>query len=137
MQAVVKIAKIGKDIRSTDPNDFVFDSDYNTFKIIEEGTLEVTLSATTADQSFTKSHFIFNYIPLVHAFAKREGVDQVFSPNGVDIETTSSITLATTGFTGDITFNYVETNATQLIFNFDNDGGEKNVSIRYFILEAI
>jgi hypothetical protein len=134
MKQVVKVAKIGKDIRSTDPNDFIFHSEYNTFKIILEGTKTVTLVASTSNQTFTEAHGFEFFIPLVSAFAKRSGVAQVFSPNGVDVETFGAVA----GFSGDIKFNYVATDNNNIIFNFDNDKGTNvEVSIRYFLLEKV
>jgi hypothetical protein len=133
MTPIVAVAKIGKSAKSTDPNDFIFNSSYNTFKIILEDTKTITLSASTNDQSFTQVHGQ-SFIPLVTAFAKRSGVNQVFLPNGVDIETYG----AKAGFSGDITFNYVSADNTNIIFNFDNaKGSTVDVSIRYFVLEKI
>mgnify|MGYP007071616201 CR=1 FL=1 len=134
MNQVVKVAKIGKSILSTDPNDFIFHSSYNTFKIIRESTKNITLSASTNNQSFTEAHNINSFLPLVSAFAKRSGVSQVFLPNGVDVETFTG----GAGFSGDIKFNYVATDSTNIIFNFDNAKGTTvDVSIRYFILEKV
>ena len=39
MAYAVKVAKIRENVDSTDPNDFIFHSSYNTFKILAEGTL--------------------------------------------------------------------------------------------------
>lgn len=134
MNQVVKVAKIGKSINSANPNDFIFHSDYNTFKIILEGTKTVTLVASTANQSFTQAHGFNSFVPLVSAFAKRSGVAQVFSPNGVDVETFGAVA----GFAGDIKFNYVATDPNNIIFNFDNDKvSNVDVSIRYFLLEKV
>lgn len=134
MSQVIKVAKIGKDIRSTDPNDFVFHSDYNTFKIIKEATKNVTLVASTTNQTFTEAHGLDHILPLVHAFAKRSGVSQVFAPNGLDVESFGF----KLGYSGDIKFNYVASDETNVIFNFDNDKGSNvDVSIRYFLLEHI
>jgi len=134
MDQVVKIAKIGKSTDSENPNDFIFHSSYNTFKIIVEGTKSVTLAASTNNQSFTQAHGLEFIIPLVSAFAKRAGVAQVFLPNGVDIETYG----AGAGFSGDIKFNYVATDSTSIIFNFDNAKVSNiDVSIRYFLLEKV
>lgn len=131
---VVKVAKIDKRADSTDPNDFIFHSSYNTFKIIAEATKAVTLAASTNNQSFSQAHGMKFFVPLVAAFAKRDGVNQVFLPNGVDIETFTT----TTGFDGDIKFNYVEADYTNVIFNFDNAKGiTVGISIRYFLLEAV
>ena len=129
---IFKVAKIGKDAGSSDPNDFVFHSDYNTFKIIAEGTKTVTLLASTANQTFAEAHGLDSFIPILTAFAKRDGVAQVFAPNGVDVESYG----VRDGFDGDIKFNYVATNATNMIFNFDNDKvSTVDVDIRYFLLE--
>jgi hypothetical protein len=134
MTQVVKVAKIGKSAESTDPNDFIFHSDYNTFKIIKEGTKVVNLAASTNNQSFTETHDCEFFFPLISAFAKRTGVAQVFLPNGVDVETYG----AGAGFDGDVKFNYVSANSTNIVFNFDNaKGTEVEVSIRYFVLEKV
>jgi hypothetical protein len=134
MTQVVKVAKIGKSADSTDPNDFIFHSDYNTFKIISEGTKVVSLTASTNNQSFTQAHGLEFIIPLVSAFAKRTGVNQVFLPNGVDIETYGS----TIGFDGDITFNYVTTDSANITFNFDNAKiSAVEVTIKYYLLEQV
>lgn len=134
MNQVVKVSKIGKSVNSTDPNDFIFHSDHNTFKIIYEGTKTLTLSASTNNQSFTQAHNLNSFTPLVSAFAKRSGVSQVFLPNGVDVETFTG----GAGFDGDIKFNYVATDSTNVIFNFDNAKGTTvDISVRYFLLEKV
>jgi len=130
-QQIVKVAKKGKSAHSLDPNDFVFHSEYNTFKIIKEGTKTATLSASTNNQSITVAHEL-DWIPIVHAFAKRSGVDKVFAPNGFDIE----IWGGKVGMSGDITFNYVQSDNTNITFNFDNaKANTVDISIRYFVLE--
>ena len=132
-QQVFKVAKKGESAHSTDPNDFVFHSEYNTFKIIKEATKQVTLLASTADQSFSESH-LKGFVPLVTAFAQRDGQSQVFAPNSFDVEAWG----AKLGMSGDIKFNYVTSNSSSLVFNFDNDDGSiRIVNIRYFLLEKI
>lgn len=128
---VIKVAKKGVSANSTDPNDFVFHSDYNTFKILYEGTKQVTLSASTANQTFSQAHGLESFtIPLVSAFAKRSGASQVFAPNGFDVE----IWGAKLGMSGDVTFNYVQADSSNIYFNFDNDDTSSvTVYIRYFI----
>ena len=134
MNQVVKVSKIGKDVRSTDPNDFIFHSDYNTFKIILEGTKQVTLDASTADQTFTEAHGFNSFVPLISAFAKDTTLSQVFLPNGVNVELYG----AKLGAVGDVKFNYVATDPTNMIFNFDNDDtSERTINIRYFLLEKV
>lgn len=133
MTYIVAVSKIGEAVNSLDPNDFIYHSEYNTFKIILEGTKAITLAASTANQSFTQAHGL-PFIPLPDAFAKRSGVSQVFKPNGIDVELWGP----KLGMVGDITFNYIAADATNIIFNFDNDKGSTvDVSIRYFCLEEI
>lgn len=133
MTQLVKVAKIGKSANSTDPNDFIFHSLYNTFKIIEEGSKSITLAASTANQIFSEPHNL-SFLPLVTAFAKRDSASQVFLPNGVDVELYG----ANDGFSGDITFNYVSTDSNNVLFNFSNAKvTTAAVTIRYFLLEEI
>ena len=129
------VAKIGKNAETaTDPNDFIFHSDYNTFKIVKEATKTITLAASTNNQSFTEAH-LQKFTPLVHAFAKESSLSQVFLPNSGNVSTWG--TKAGIILTG-VTFNYVRTDATNIIFNFSNSNvSTKDVSIRYFVLEAI
>jgi len=134
MTKVIVVAKIGKDVEvATDPNDFIFHSSYNTFKIIREATKSLALAASTANQSFTDAHGL-PFIPVVNAFAKRSGVNQVFAPNGIDVELFG----VKLGTVGDVTFNYVKSDATNVIFNFDNDAATtKPITIKYFVLEKV
>lgn len=133
MTNVIALAKIGNHVFSDDPNDYIFHSSYNTFKIVLEGTKSITLAAATANQTFTQAHGL-GFVPLVDAFGKRTAAAQVFKPNGIDVELWG----AKLGMTGDVTFNYVQADATNVIFNFDNDdAGTIAVDIRYFCLEGI
>lgn len=127
---ILAIAKIGKNAFSHNPNDFIFHSKLNTFKIIKEATKTVTLSASTNNQSFTEAH-LQKFIPLPSAFAKQSGIDQIFLPNADNIDL-FGVKLGWTS-TG-IRFNYVSCDDTNIIFNFDNTNGTtKEVSIRYFL----
>lgn len=116
------------------PNHFIFHSDFNTFKIIKEATKEITLAASTNNQSFTQAHNL-SFIPLVNAFAMESGRDQVFLPNSDNI----SLYGVKDGWSSTgVRFNYVSADSTNVIFNFNNtNGSTKAVSIRYFILEKI
>lgn len=135
MTEVIAIAKIGENaLTSTNPNDFIFHSNYNTFKILLEATKNITLAASTNNQSFTQAHGIA-FIPFVNGYAKSSGVNRVFLPNSEDV-------LAWGGAGGivgtGIIFNYISVDATNITFNFDNtNGSTKDISIRYFCLESI
>lgn len=133
MTQVVKVAKIGADAGSTDPNDFIFHSSYNTFKIIKSGTKTATLLASTNNQSFTAQHFL-DFIPLPAAFAKQDSVNQVFLPNATDVDLWGP----KLGFTGNVRFNHVSADVTNVIFNFDNSNtSSTNITVRYFLLEQV
>ena len=131
---VLKIAKIGKNAYSTDPNDFIFHSDCNTFKIVLEDTESFTLAASTNDQAFSINHGL-KFIPLVNAFCKLQGIDAVYLPNSDQID----IWGAKVGWTSNgIRFNYIKADATKIYFNFNNtNGSQKIVDVRYFALETI
>lgn len=129
-----KVAKIGKRADSTNPNDFIFHSDYNTFKIIREDTKQITLAASTSDQSFTVPHNQI-FIPLITAYAIQSGIAQVFLPNSVNIDSWGpKLGWTSTG----VRFNYVKSDATNITFNFDNSNGTTIVvSVRFFVLEVV
>lgn len=131
---IVAVAKIGKNVEtSTDPNDFIFHSDYNTFKIIASGTTDITALASTNDQSFTQAHGL-DYTPLVTAFAKEDSRAWVISPNAESISTYGAKAgWITTG----LIFNYVTADATNITFNFDNtSGSDIDLTARYYLFEV-
>lgn len=116
-----------------DPNKALFDSRYNTFKIIVEGTKQISLTASTDDQTFSEAHNL-GFVPLVDAFAKLDSTAQVFKPNGRNVELWG----AKAGMIGDIDFNYIEADATNMYFNFDNaKGSTVAITIKYYCLEVI
>lgn len=132
MPRMIALAKLTKNVFSEDPNDFVLNSLYNGFKLVVEGTKSITLSASTINQTFSQAHGL-GFVPLVDAFAKRNGETQVFKPNGIDVDLWG----AKLGMSGDVTFNYVQADITNIYFNFDNIGSAVDVDIRYFCLESI
>lgn len=69
MPAKIMVAKSGKNVfTSTNPNDYIFHSDYNTFKILATGKL-TSQSVTGSPTTFTFAHGQSS-IPAVYAFAK-------------------------------------------------------------------
>ena len=62
MSNQIRVAKSGKNVlTSTDPNDFIYDSSYNTFKIIETGTQDFTITGVAArEYERTISHSVGN-----------------------------------------------------------------------------
>lgn len=66
----IRLAKIGKNaLTSTNPNDFVFNTDYNTPQIVKEGSTSPTLG-TTGTEVFTNLAHELNYTPFSFAFVK-------------------------------------------------------------------
>src|SRR5690606_37875125 len=67
---VFRLAKIGKNaLTDTNPNDFIFNSDYNTPQIIKEGVSSPTLS-TNGSESFHNVAHSLNYTPFTFGFWK-------------------------------------------------------------------
>lgn len=132
-QFIIAVTKRNHNVLTeTDINDYVFLSNYNTFKIIKTGIYTFTLPAG-ATVTKTMPHLL-NFIPLVHAFASEVGQDQAFPPNGGNI-----ILSAPKGgnFTTGVNFISVAADDTNIIFKFESDTTDKVINIRYFCLEAI
>ena len=69
MTEVIKISKQGINVgTATNPNDFIFDSTLNTFKIVSQGTLLGTLGSVPGTVSFAHG---LSYTPLVNGFVRR------------------------------------------------------------------
>lgn len=133
MTRIIALCRLTKNVFSLEPNDFVFNSLYNTFKIILEGTKSITLAASTNNQIFTQAHGL-TFVPLMDGFAKRTSASQVFKPNATDVELWG----VKLGMVGDIDFNYIEADDTNIYMNFDNrKGSTVAINVRYFCLESI
>ena len=128
---IFKVAKKGKRADSTEPNDFIFHSDYNTFKIIKEGTKSVTHDGSPATQTFTQWHDS-GFIPLVSAFIKVSGESFAYPPNGIGVLLASAKAMVTNG----VEFDYVEADYSNITFSITTSSN-KNIDIRYFLLEGI
>jgi len=69
MTQVIKVSKQGISVgTATNPNDFIFDSTLNTFKIIAQGTYSPTLG-TTSDGTASVAHGQAN-IPFVIPYCR-------------------------------------------------------------------
>lgn len=130
----IAVARIGEDaLTATDPNAFIFHTDYNTFKIIKSETATFTIDALSTITGEV-AHGL-SFIPLVRGFAKRSGVARVFLPNGFDV----SFWAATIGMNSSgLNFNYISSDIDNIYFNFTNTtGADIDVTVRYFCLEDI
>lgn len=132
MTQVVKVARIGKSALSLDQRDFIFHSEYNTFKIIKEDSIAAVIPQSQTGYIITQAHGL-SFTPLVTAFVNDEG--DVYPVNG------GSIYLAgpklNTTYTTKLT--KITTDATNIKFYFDSRsyGADRTVYIRYFCLEII
>jgi hypothetical protein len=119
----IRVARGGKNaLTSTDPNDFIFHSEYNTFKIIAEGTYNPTLGDSGGAETVTSKAHGQSYVPFVFAFCK-------FVNNRVGIagNTASDVSF---GFTR------VTVDATNINFYyFNGTGGNYSPTFKYYICE--
>lgn len=131
---VLAASKSGYNVLTdNNPNHYIFHSNLNTFKLVVSGTKSISLSAYTYDQTFTQSHGL-SFTPFINAFATESGTGRVFGVNSDDIYFWGPKSgLWETG----TRFNYVQSNSTNIVFNFDNDDSAKTVIVRYYCLEKI
>jgi hypothetical protein len=132
---ILAVSKLTKNVlTASDPNDFIFHSAYNTFKIILEGTKSIEIVGSDSNQTFTQAHSL-DFTPLVTGFATQDGIDRVFVPNCLNVMMWSP----KAGPVGSgITFKYIESNSTNIIFNFGNTNVDsRDVIVRYYCLEGI
>lgn len=136
MKRVIAIAKKNKDVlKISDPNDFLFHSDYNTFKIIKTAEATITVGAGVTNQDYNIAHGL-PFIPFVTAFAKESTVSQVIAPNAENI--TGVFGTGMGYFTTNLFFNSISSDATSVIVNFSNtSGSDKTVKVRYYCLEGL
>lgn len=121
MTQVIKISKAGINVgTATDPNDFIFDSTLNTFKILATGT--VTGSITADAQQITVAHGQAS-IPAVYALCKFPD-GKVTVPNGFEMANLDRYWV-------------VNVNATNVIFEFYK-GAAANYGpvVKYYVFEA-
>lgn len=126
MATAIKISKEGIDVlTATNPNDFIFHSSYNTFKIILSGTIiSQTVSGTT---TFEITHGISG-IPIVYALAKFPD-NNIYLPGSFQPSTTS---MGSRTRAWDV---FVDSN--KVYFKFYEDGGNYTISLRYYIFEPV
>lgn len=61
MSKIIAVSKSSKNVlTSTDPNDFIFHSAYNTFKILESGTAEFSFGTAAGFYTGTINHSVGN-----------------------------------------------------------------------------
>lgn len=125
------VSKSGVDaLKATNPNDFIFHSDYNTFKIVATGTATFAISAGDSEVEKTIAHGL-SYTPVVAGFAKVVGDVYVLSPNEYGRTITDGVQYL--GFLG------IAADATNVIFIFNNSdlsAENQTVIVRYYLFEV-
>lgn len=124
MAYTIRVSKSGVNVlTATDPNDFIFHSDYNTFKIIASGTLN-NQSISSTPTRVTVSHGQNPNIPVVYAFIEfPDGF--IYAPNSYQATAGSSFARSWNVFVDN----------TNIIFDVYEDGGTYEVDIRYYVFE--
>ena len=122
----IRVAKSGENANSTDPNDFIFHSAYNTFKILAEGTL-LTQTVNANPKTFTLAHGL-EFVPTFYGFAKFP-YGYIAPPNSMDFTNQAFVS------DGYGTFS-MEADDTNLYFIFTRPGSNYNVDIKYYVFEA-
>jgi hypothetical protein len=124
----IAVAKSGKNaLTATDPNDFIYHSDYNTFKILSTGLYEPTVAANTTT-TYTIAHNL-ETIPVVYAFLRQDTVDAVVTPNNF-INNVSGLNYY-------LAIETLGADYQNIRITVSNDDSSSHVAhIRYWLLEA-
>ncbi len=117
---IVAIAKAGINVlKSDNPNDFIFHSDYNTLKIIGKGTQDFTVTPGLA--AYKIAHNL-EQIPFVEGFLKEDAIDQVIFQNN--------------GLITNLSFDSIKVDYQYVYFNINNiDSINHTGHISYFLFE--
>jgi len=84
----IKVSKPDKDASSTNPRDFTIHSQYNIFKIAEEGGGTATISVGDSGWDSTITHNL-GYKPLVYFYFEHHELERwILAPGGIDHFTT-------------------------------------------------
>lgn len=123
---ILAASKAGVNVLTAgNPNDFIFHSDYNTFKIIATGTA-LAQTVNTDPRVFTIAHGL-SYTPSVYGFAKFPD-GYVAGPNEKERANTS---LPVNRYWN------IEADATNIYFRFYKGAGSNyDVDVRYYIFET-
>lgn len=120
MTQIIAVSKAGKDVLTiTNPNDFIFHSEYNSLKIVSEGLWNINVPNGTNTYSFAHG---LSYAPLVEGFCKVDSQSFAVCPyEGV----------------GDFYFYYIGSDSTNIYVKLHNGSGSTHTfSIKYYIFEV-
>ena len=127
MTSVLKISLAGYDsITDSDKRHMIFDSTYNTFKVVLSGTTSFSI-ANGATTTGSVAHGL-SYIPTFSAFLKVSGGTKVIPIGGAIFTTTT---------TGYYSFLKAYADATNMNFTVKNTTGSSiTVVVKYYLFEA-
>lgn len=127
MTQIIAVAKAGVNVlTATDPNDFIFHSSYNTFKIIASAVVSFT---GVVPGLFTKTaaHGL-SYTPIVDAFMKADSNAEVIRSGFQQFYTAPY---------NDVLFYEVQSDATNVIFTGRNFRAVNvDLTFKYYIFEV-
>ena len=117
MTQTIAVSKSGKNVlTATSPNDFIFHSSYNAFKIIASFSSSVTVTASSTE---TKSvNHGLGFVPFCFAFAKKSGSSKVYALG----------TFTYSGGLDDYLITNVYADSTKIYVVIENESGS-NVSL--------
>lgn len=123
MAQQARVSKATKNaLTATNPNDFIFHSSYNTFKILATGLVSnQTISSTPT--TLVLAHGM-GRIPVVYAMIQFPD-GRAYLPSSYQATAGSSFTRSWN----------VEVDATNVYFECYEDGGSYQVDIRYYLFE--
>ena len=123
MTQEIRVSKATKNVlTATDPNDFIFHSDYNTFKILATDTFSPT--SASGGNSHTVAHGQ-DFIPFVFTMIKYADGRVSLAGSHSAVALGSSFQLAS-----------VKVDATNITYTFTNNtGGNYTPTLRYYICE--
>lgn len=124
----VKIAKSGKSVSSTDPRDFIFNSDYSTIKIYEENSVSITVNAG-ASTTISVEHGL-DFVPMCWVFvelASGHFYSGVCIPNQADGFPSAYIAVSPNSAE-----TYVDTTYLKIKIN-NTTGSSRTLKVYYFI----
>ena len=125
---ILALTKDGIDVKTaTDPNDFIYHSDYNTFKIIGNDTEDFTIPANST-AIYTVEHGLL-IVPLVKAFMREDTKNAVVTQNNSIVDVV--------GLSCYLSLDAVGADYTQLKFTITNHDSSSHVAhIRYWLFEV-
>ncbi len=131
MTNVIKVAKSDKDVDSNNPNDFIFHSLYNTFKIIKSDIYEWDSPSAAGEYTTTIAHGLANPACFLLFFNFGDTVSMVLSNiSSIAWGETASATPATYVYNA-----YID--STNIGFTYRHPLNTNiTVGVRYYIFET-